>query len=188
MAFRAAKVAVTRLRFNLWNWYQAGAARASLARSRAAELGDREQQQEVKYQNQRAHCDKIRSLLRTTPYWRSGHVLLSRIALELDDIATAYASVRAAEDLKPRENELLDIQLVLGKCYLRRGLPERGAEVLEKALLMFADQTVLKEELAACYLAMGRTSDAESMLASVPQEELSPAGNAVRGHLVSTEK
>lgn len=131
-----------------------------------------------------SQLQSLRSLLRRFPYWVGGHLQLSKLSLNLNDVGTAYAGAQAAL-LLGNNDQRSDAQLVLARCFLKRGAPERATSLLKELLSHGVQTPSVREELAAAHLAEGDLVEAHEQLRAVPAESLSPEGKLALRYVLS---
>lgn len=126
--------------------------------------------------------ERLSRYLRRTPYWSAGHLRLSRVALELDQVHAAYASLRALEQLIKPAALPAEAQHLLARCYMRRGAVDKALALLEKLVERSSD-TMLHEDLAAALLANGEHGEAKRVIESIPVENRSSQVEAALRYL-----
>jgi Tfp pilus assembly protein PilF len=109
--------------------------------------------------------------------------------LERDDIAQAYAAALCYRhlvfsDRKARANA----NLLLGKCYLRRGDWRSALVHLEDGLNDSPNSSLILEELAAAHMLGGNYSEARNTLEQVAERLLSAQAKAALAFARSKDK
>jgi Flp pilus assembly protein TadD len=124
-------------------------------------------------------AEMLRSLLRRYPRWSNGHKILAEERLEYDDVAQAYAASRCYQALiGSNQRKRAYANLLLAKCYLRRGDWQSAQAVLKSALEDDPHSTSILEELAAAQILGGSYGDARSVLEQIRKGELSAQAKA----------
>jgi tetratricopeptide (TPR) repeat protein len=119
----------------------------------------------------------LRSRLQETPYWLHGHEMLGETALRLDDVATAYACGQASNLLHAKD-ESAEGDLLIARCLLKRGAFSEALPLFEKNLPRDSRNWSLKEDYAACLIAVEEFKKAEEILKSIPDEQSTAPGKA----------
>jgi tetratricopeptide (TPR) repeat protein len=110
------------------------------------------------------------NLLRRFPYWAYGHRLFAESALLRDDVAAAYASTQAIIALR---GETTVSDYLLGRCYLKRNLPEKAIEHLLRAHKQLPNDYEVIEEVVAGYIFLEQFDKAIEFLKIIPDERRS---------------
>jgi hypothetical protein len=122
---------------------------------------------------------QLRQLLRRYPYWSRGHLRFSELSLQVDDVASAYASGRAALALVAAEGkEAGAAYFILGRCHLRRDDWAGSIPHLERAEQLLGNDRRVVEELAAAHMAGGDYTRAREYLERIPNPQLTPPARA----------
>lgn len=127
---------------------------------------------------------RLRSILRSYPFWGNGHQRLGEAALAAGDVATAYASGQAAKILsegKPRAKARA--QHLLGRCFLARGEWQVALELLREAHGLTPSDSRIKQDEAAALMLGGENLAALTLLSDIPEERLTADGKAARLYL-----
>ena len=102
--------------------------------------------------------------------------MLAELAMQQMDLATAYASAQAVLQLgKASSSMVFRAKLILGRCYLQRGSPEKAREYFEPLLQVREFENIAREELAASLMALGDYAGVISTLSTLPRQDLSQA-------------
>jgi hypothetical protein len=133
-------------------------------------------------QQVRRRCAALRQILRQTPYWKSGHIEFAELCLEQDDVASAYASLQAAQALPSTARQALQIQHLMARCFLKRGNPEKARELL-LPLWTQCKQVRVAEDLAAAFMALENETDALKILEACGDSKLSASSKAALDYL-----
>lgn len=120
----------------------------------------------------REESEWLRTKLRRFPLWYSGHLELGLISLELDEINVAYPSSLAALELARSNTETQQAKEILARCFMRRGANEKAVELFEELYKGNSSSLSIAEDLAASYISVSRFSEAESVLAKIPDGNL----------------
>lgn len=131
-----------------------------------------------------ANRELITARLQRYPYWRGGHLLLARLALNDNDVATAYASVQAVLILgSATDKRGLKARHILARSYLARGQGEHAlAEIKKLKETGYYISEVIEDE-AACYMAGGDNENAFKTLSQISIENLSNEAKAALQYL-----
>ena len=164
-----------------WRLYQtalraeraAAAERSSWADQRNGELAAAV---ESEFQGRLTRWLRIR--LARWPWWGRGHLELGRISLARSDIATAYASARAAGELLHSTSGAFEARVLEARACLARGAHDRARPLLLELCRLRPDDVALAEDLAACSMAAGDWSGACEILERIPEERRSGEGIA----------
>lgn len=127
---------------------------------------------------------RLRSILRTYPFWGPGHQKLGESALHAGDIATAYASAQAARilsDKKPRAKA--QALHLLGRCFLARGDWHGALHFLREARTLLPSDSQIQQDEAAALMLGGEHAAALEILSAIPEKMLSADGKAAREYL-----
>ena len=123
----------------------------------------------------------LRTFLRRFPFWRDGHLMLARLAITHNDLASAYACAQALSMLSPPDSQYQG-KVILGQCFLRHGDPSGALQcwngIDETKIINQRERDSLTEERAAAHMALGNVGEARSLLAAIPPERRSPEGQA----------
>lgn len=123
----------------------------------------------------------LRRLLRQIPYWRRGHLLLGELAIQDDDIATAYAEALAAQALSGARGKCERSEILLARCYLKRSAFEEARRPLEELVARLPNRWDIREDLGACYIGLQLWAEADTALRAIPEQARSaPAQAALR--------
>lgn len=147
----------------------------SLSLSRRLDLNVSE---DLALEDIRARAFWVRRCLQRRPYWKRGHLTLARLSLQLDEVATAYASAQAALKLNLSGRSSYEAHLVLGRACLRRGEWSRAIHILERLGASSPPDAAVTEDLAAAYLGAGSYARAAEILSHLPRAQLSAEGLA----------
>jgi len=120
--------------------------------------------------------DWLRNKLRNYPYWLKGHKSLAVASLELNDIASSYASAHAMLALARSKRSRTEAQKIMGKCYLRQGQAEKALKLFTTLNLTNPIDYEVTEDLAAASMALDRYNEAKTLLSSIPKDRLSKEG------------
>jgi len=124
-------------------------------------------------------AELLRSLLRRYPRWSNGHKILAEERLEHDDVVQAYAASRCYQALTgSNQRKRAYANLLLAKCYLRRGDWQTAQAVLTGALEDDPRSTPILEELAAAQILGGNYGEARNALEQIDEGSLSPQAKA----------
>lgn len=143
---------------------------------------DHEAQQLAANQLAQHRCAALRQILRQTPYWKSGHIEFAELCLEQDDVASAYASLQAAQALTPTAKQSLQVQHLMARCFLKRGNPEKAREML-LPLWTQSKQVQVAEDLAAAFMALENESEALKILEACGDSKLSAGSKSALNYL-----
>lgn len=128
----------------------------------------------------------IRPLLRRFPFWSKGHEILAEESLLHDNVACAYASALCMNALEPNnEHTTVQVNFILGRCYLRRGDWMTAHHYLEEASRLAPSNIPIQEEHAAALILGGELEKARSLLERIPETALSAEGKAARAFVRS---
>lgn len=128
-------------------------------------------------------CSVLRSIIRKHPCWVRGHLLFAENSLELDDVASAYASLQGVQALQLSQAQRRKARHLLARCFLKRGQNDRALEVL---VGLWSDSQIpvsIGEDLAAAYMALTREQDALKVLEGIDRATLSNAALAALAYL-----
>lgn len=118
-------------------------------------------------------------LLRRYPYWSNGHRLLAEARLEQDDVAHAYAASLCFRQLVATQPaQRAQANLLLGRCYLRRGEWRAALGSLQTALADAPLCHEILEELAAAHILAGNYSEAQIYLEQIREDSRSAQAKA----------
>ncbi len=127
---------------------------------------------------------RLRSILRSYPFWGNGHQRLGEAALESGDVATAYASGQAAKILsegKPRaRGRALHL---LGRCFLARGEWQVALELLREAKIALPEDARITQDEAAALMAGKEHAQALELLSRLSANDLTADGKAALEYL-----
>jgi hypothetical protein len=124
----------------------------------------------------------LRALLQRCPYWSRGHILFAEHSLQLDDIASAYASLQGVLILPLSKSRSIRAQHLLAQCYLKRGQSEKAAQIL-LALWAISHHEAIGEDLAAAQMSLGQESEALGVLESIDGKILSQSSHTALTYL-----
>ena len=127
---------------------------------------------------------RLRAFLQRFPRFAYGHRKLAEIALDSDDVATAYASAHAYTALRG-ENDIS--HYLFGRCFLKRGSYDKATWHLEIAHSKRPNSIEIIEELVAAYLFQKRFSEAEKLFENIDPDKLSYDGLKIREYLKNRE-
>jgi tetratricopeptide (TPR) repeat protein len=118
-------------------------------------------------------------LLRRYPRWRDGHRILAEECLEKDDVARAYTAARCYQTIVGSDKlKRAHSNLLLGRCYLRRGEWQSALSVLKSALEDASLSAPILEELAAAHMLGGNYVEALDALQQIQEKQLSAQAKA----------
>jgi len=120
----------------------------------------------------------IRRELRKNPTWIRGHLELAELSLQLNDVATAYASAHAVLQLASSGKNFGQAKYVLARAFLRRADAAQALPLFLEANAYLGENLLFKEDLAACYMANEDFAGAYSILSGLPDDKLSSASKA----------
>jgi tetratricopeptide (TPR) repeat protein len=120
----------------------------------------------------------LRRLLRQVPYWKRGHLLLGELAIQDDDIATAYAEALAAQALSGSRSMCERSELLRARCYLKRSGFEEARKPLEDLVARLPSRWDIREDLGACYIGLQLWAEAEAALKVIPVQTRSAPAQA----------
>lgn len=127
---------------------------------------------------------RVRSILRSYPFWGNGHQRLGEAALESGDVATAYASGQAAKFLsegKPRaRGRALHL---LGRCFLARGEWQVALELLREAKIALPEDVRITQDEAAALMVGKEHAQALELLSRFAANDLTADGKAALEYL-----
>lgn len=147
-----------------------------------APIGSVASLEEKRVVQKRAELEWVRSALVQFPYWTKGHLVFAAAALELDDIAAAYAAAQAVITLAPTGHYAYAAKMLLGRCYLRRGAASEALKIFRDVPDSVRTDVRLLEDMAACHMALGEYEDVISLLSSIRPEKISMEGGAALAH------
>jgi Tfp pilus assembly protein PilF len=121
----------------------------------------------------------LKRLLRGYPHWSNGHRILAEERLEHNDVAQAYSASRCYQALvATKPHERAHSNLLIAKCYLRRGDWQMALAALSQALKDSPQSPAILEELAAAHMLGGNYAEAKYSLEQIAHEKLSPQAKA----------
>ena len=121
---------------------------------------------------------KILELLRRTPYWVEGHLLLAERAIRNNRIEQAFASTQAILAQSPDTAIKNRASLILSRCLLKRGDPVSAKSVILDLCKRNPSWPGAREDLAAILIQEGDFMGARSQLEAIPTDQLSGEGHS----------
>ncbi len=120
-----------------------------------------------------AQFDRLRGLLQAYPYWRQGHYLIARYALQLNLLGLAYSSLQAL--LKLRSGRLMPQELfLLARCNSRAGNYQKALEMLQSLENKGNLLLDYNAEYSAVLIALGQREQARAFLCNLPASQRTP--------------
>lgn len=119
---------------------------------------------------------KIVELLRGTPYWIEGHLLLAERAIRSNRIEQAFASGQAVLAQSPNTMIRNRASLILSRCLLKRGDLESAKAIILELCKNNPKWFGVREDLAAVLIQEGDFARARNELEAIPTEQLSGEG------------
>jgi hypothetical protein len=122
----------------------------------------------------------LKKMLVKYPYWLGGHSAFALLSLQTNEIAGAYASAQAMQILSKSGRVAQDSNLIIAKCYLRKGVPAQAVPLLEELNNKSPERYDIAEELAAAYVGCAQYSRAAELFAKIPPAKISAQGHAAK--------
>ncbi|MCB0329467.1 MAG: hypothetical protein KDD70_07385, partial [Bdellovibrionales bacterium] len=127
-------------------------------------------------------------LLRKSPFWFKGHLLIARELLELGRIEESYCACQTAQRAAQSEPEERLVVPILAANYLATGQFGTAKAILEPLVAGEKGDEEISELLAAAHMGLGERVEAEKILSGLPTAKDGGRNEAVLLYLQKNTK